>query len=246
MSRFGRRLQRIRGAQQAQQERANPFDGLCVAIGTPSGSDDVSGVYCRSVVRAVAYCLGLGIRVSHEIASYSVLPLARQILVQRAIEAGSTHIVMIDDDMEFAPEVVPLLVSRGLRIVAANCMARRKPHYLTARRDDGTEIPTDAGSTGVERAARVGTGVICIRTDVFREIALPWFEFKWTPEKGIFTGEDFAFCDKARAAGFDIWVDHDASKLVVHWGQFGYQPQMRADFVQVQEEAAKIAAARGE
>ena len=41
-------------------------------------------------------------------------------------------------------------------------------------------------------------------TLVLRAIPLPWFDLEWIQEMGIFRGEDFVFCQKARAAGLDI------------------------------------------
>jgi hypothetical protein len=39
-----------------------------------------------------------------------------------------------------------------------------------------------------------------------------------------FRGEDYAFFEKARRAGFDFWLDHDLSKEVRHMGSFGFSP----------------------
>jgi hypothetical protein len=53
---------------------------------------------------------------------------------------------------------------------------------------------------------------------------LPWFDLTYLPEKGIFRGEDYAFCEKAKAAGYSLHIDHDISKEVMHVGSFEFNP----------------------
>jgi len=69
---------------------------------------------------------------------------------------------------------------------------------------------------GLRQVHQVGTGLVAIRRDVFETIndaggcgfliddTLRRESYKVGHIK---QGEDFSFCDKARAAGFDIWVD---------------------------------------
>lgn len=239
MKSLRRRLKR-----EARKEQASPqpliteVDQLVIGIGTPMVTDECSGAYCRSVVRCIAYCLGEGLRVAHNIVSYSIPQIARQKLAMDAIEAGCTHLLMIDADMEFPPDLPIRLVRHRKAIVAANCMARRPPYYLTARRENGDEVMTGEHSTGIEKVARAGTGVMMIDCDVFRSTPLPWFDMPWNPRTASWVGEDFTFCDRARANGHEVYIDHDASKLISHVGQFAFGPLMRAGFVTAQQHAA--------
>lgn len=210
-----------------------------VMIATPA-QDTVLATYTRSVVQCVAYSIGQGLRVGFHLAQYSILPLSRQMLVQVAIESGATHVLFIDSDMEFPADLAVRLVRHRQPIVAVNCMARRSPYYLTARDEAGREVPTNTESSGLEKVARVGTGIMLIHTDVVRAIPMPWFQTEWIPEKAVFRGEDFYFCDKARAAGFDLYIDHDLSKQVSHVGTFQFNPLMKAGFDEVAEIANRV------
>lgn len=219
-----------------------------VLIGTPC-LDTVLSEYTRCAVHCVAYSLSQGLQVGFQLAEYSMLILSRQLLVQAALEAGWTHILFIDSDMKFPRDLAVRLLRHRQPIVAANCLARRHPHYLTARLEDGSELRTGPESTGIEKVARAGTGVMLIHLDLFKTIPMPWFDHEWLPEKHIFRGEDFGFCDRARSHGFDIYVDHDVSKEVFHVGQFAYSPLHRDGFLEAQrltEQAAAQAAAGSE
>lgn len=212
-----------------------------VLVATPM-QDTCLAVYCRSVVRMLGHCITSGLIVAHEIAQYSMLPLSRNLLAQLAIDGGFTHLLFIDSDMEFPADLAVRMVAHRKPIMAINCMARRRPYYLTARDESAQEVETGPESTGIERVARVGTGIMLIHLDVFREMAEPWFEYRWLPEKHVFAGEDFVFCDKARTAGNEIWIDHDLSKQVAHVGTFQFNPLIRAGFREVEHETQAAAA----
>jgi GT2 family glycosyltransferase len=49
----------------------------------------------------------------------------------------------------------------------------------------------------------VGFGCCLIKASVFRNLAPPWFVY----DVGKNKGEDIYFCEKARDAGYEIWVD---------------------------------------
>lgn len=146
----------------------------------------------------------------------------RMKLVKRAMEAGGTHIVFIDDDMSFSNDMLQRLLAHNLPIVACN-YPRRRPHKgFVAGKLDGTMMPTTAASTGLEEALWTGFGFAVIEMDVFRRVSLPWFINAWVAEAEGFTTEDIPFCAKAREAGYRILIDHDASKQVQHCGTYEY------------------------
>lgn len=204
-----------------------------VMISTPAQDSCLSN-YVRSLVKCVAQSIADGLIVGYQVAQYSMIPHSRNVLCQQAIAGGWTHVLFIDSDMEFPPDLVSRLLSHKQPIVAANCMARRSPYYLTARSDTGHEILTLQDSTGLQAAARVGTGVMLVHLDALRAMPMPWFEYGWNAETQGPIGEDFLFCDKLRAQGVPIYVDHDVSKQVAHVGTFQYHPLIRAGFREVE------------
>jgi hypothetical protein len=54
---------------------------------------------------------------------------------------------------------------------------------------------------------------------VFRKTPQPWFAPEFDAKESAYTTEDFAFFARVRAAGFDVLLDQDASKLVGHIGR---------------------------
>jgi len=62
-----------------------------------------------------------------------------------------------------------------------------------------------------------------IKAGVFKALSEPWYETPWRTDKRGYIGEDVFFCNKARDAGFKIWIDHDVSKEIGHVGTFEYK-----------------------
>ncbi len=65
----------------------------------------------------------------------------------------------------------------------------------------------DPDKTEPVQIERCGGSCLMVRRDVFEKVKAPWFKFEWTPDYTSHLGEDFYFCDKARAAGLEIWCD---------------------------------------
>lgn len=78
-------------------------------------------------------------------------------------------------------------------------------------------------STGLQEIGSVGMGVMLIKKRVFAKLSEPWFETPWRHDKRGYIGEDVYFCNKARDAGFKIWIDHDVSKEIGHIGTFEFK-----------------------
>jgi len=154
----------------------------------------------------------------------SVIHANREKLVEEALGWGATHILFLDDDMAFDPPVLELLFSRHQPMVACNYPKRGFPITFTAVRADmqGTIVTTEH-STGLEEAYYTGFGVALIDAEVFKKMPQPWFMPLYVAEQKQYTTEDNPFCERLRAAGFKVFVDHDASKIVTHIGTHSYK-----------------------
>jgi FkbM family methyltransferase len=60
---------------------------------------------------------------------------------------------------------------------------------------------------GIHNVAGVGMGCCLIKSDVFRTLQYPWFEYHSALDHANTLSEDVDFCNKARVAGFNIFVD---------------------------------------
>ena len=73
-----------------------------------------------------------------------------------------------------------------------------------------------------------------IRADVFKKLGYPWFQIHYLPSAKMWAGEDMFFCELARKAGFDIWIDHDTSQLIGHTGSLDFHHNHTEDEMDAQ------------
>jgi hypothetical protein len=154
----------------------------------------------------------------------SVIHANREVLVAQALEWGATHVLFIDDDMCFNPKAVEVLLGRKQPFVACNYPRRLLPIKFTAcALDMVTPMVTNEQSEGLEEAGYTGFGLSLIERQVFEKVPQPWFLPRWREESKSYTTEDWPFCEKVREAGFQVLVDHDASKMVGHIGEHVFE-----------------------
>lgn len=157
----------------------------------------------------------------------SVVHANRELLVKMAIDWKATHLMFLDEDMIFHPTVLSMLLGRRQPFVGCNYPKRGMPITFTAVRPDMKgHIITRPESTGLEEAAYTGFGVSLIEMQVFEKTPQPWFLPLWDVTSSGYTTEDNPFCARIKAAGFPVFVDHDASKLVGHRGAFTFEWHM--------------------
>jgi hypothetical protein len=65
-------------------------------------------------------------------------------------------------------------------------------------------------------------GMVMVHRSVYEKIPQPHYLQEYVTELNLEIGEDIYFCNKAKAAGFDVWVDHDLSKEIAHIGIFHF------------------------
>lgn len=152
----------------------------------------------------------------------SILPQARQRLATSALEAEATHTLWLDSDMQFPADTLLRFLRRDEAIVGINACSRRAPFKNCAQHADGRRVTTTDESSGLEKVARMGFGVLWVASAVFSGMSEPYFDFTYSPSEKDFLGEDFYFFDKANALGFEAYVDHDLSKEVFHMGIHGF------------------------
>lgn len=145
----------------------------------------------------------------------------REKLARDAVTAGETHLMFLDDDMTFDSRVLEIMLGRRQQIVVTNYLIKTEPASsadFVAVGMNGQRLPTKANSVGIQPILYSGFGVSLIEVEVFKNTAQPWFMPDFNPESGEYTTEDNPFFRRAREAGFTVYLDHDASKLVSHLG----------------------------
>lgn len=149
--------------------------------------------------------------------------VGREAFLEGAIARQATHVLWLDTDMVFPPDTALRLAAHDRPIVACNCVMRDPRILFTAQRA-GQGILTGPDSTGLEAADTVGMAVMLMRTDVVADLARPWFTHGRT-DAGRDVGEDVMFCRALRAAGQQIYIDHDLSKEIGHIGPHTFRPR---------------------
>lgn len=145
----------------------------------------------------------------------------RQKLAMMALKAD--YALFLDSDMRFPKDLAQRLIARDRDIVACNYSTRRLPAKPVAWSDFAAqELVTSHDREGVEAVDAIGMGAMLVRTEVFRKLPAPWFQVVWSQAGRAFIGEDIYFCQLAKAHGFEVFVDHDASKAVRHIGSFEF------------------------
>lgn len=181
-----------------------------VALGLPSG--DL--VHTDFALSLAMLCLNPGAQVMLLNSRTSLVPLGRNQCVGAAQIMKATHLLFLDSDMVFPPDTLKRLLSHDKDIVGASYSKRVEPfHPLTVTEEGELTYIT----AGLRRVKLLPTGCMLIRLRVFEALSKPFFNL--VTEGDQLRGEDYYFCEQARAAGFEIWCDGDLSLQLGHIGQ---------------------------
>lgn len=198
-----------------------------IAVCTPA-RDMVHTMFTYDLVNMVCFhTLNTNDAVALKISEGTLIANQRAELSLDAMREGCSHLLFVDSDMRFPQDMISRLLKHDVDIVAANCARRRMPTGPTAQiyKENGDRelVWTMPDSTGLQEVGSVGMGVMLIKAGVFKALSEPWYETPWRTDKRGYIGEDVFFCNKARDAGFRIWIDHDVSKEIGHVGTFEYK-----------------------
>ena len=139
--------------------------------------------------------------------------LARERLVDIALEGEMDYLFMIDDDMLVPADTFELLIKNDVDICAALAFTRHDPHKPVIYNLSGGYDELVKKSYYVNQPVitypkeklvqcdAVGFGGVLIKMEVFKKMERPWFMCT----SGA--GEDINFCHKAGEAGFKIYMD---------------------------------------
>lgn len=203
---------------------------LFVAIPTYDGKLSIKLAYTLAALMPMAMKHGISVKLGH-VSGCSIITMARNMLVDQFLKSDCTELLFIDSDVLAKPEdIMRLMAQSGDKDVTAGSYPRRakdKKFFMDLYFDENDELEFDGA---MMRIQRVGTGFMLIRRNVIEHIAeksekylgqdgvgevANVFEFKLLD--GKFVGEDYSFCDKARAEGFKVWLDVEIS--LPHVGQ---------------------------
>lgn len=153
----------------------------------------------------------------------------REQLVKQSLDSNATHVLFIDEDVEFSPSVLHGMIRRNRPIVACNYRLKwESGEFAAITPDYQGRIETDKKASGLQECGFCGFGFCLIERQVFEAIQQPWFPQQWHEESRSHTTEDVPFFVAAKAAGFVPYIDHDASKMIAHVGSYRYRWDKKA------------------
>lgn len=205
----------------------------------------------EALTQAQLYCIAKRVHMEVLIAArMTLIEYARAYLAARFLEGDWTHLMCIDDDLGFEPTSLVRMLDRDKDIIAGVYPVKTIPIFYPYK-------PLGAPQAdGLQLAESVPGGFLLIKRHVMEKLAatVPWFDIEHenrvisAPDLYSMpigqknkTGEDIVWCERARAAGFDIWVEPDIG--FVHCGPFewGGNLQHQLDREKIAQEAANQA-----
>lgn len=161
------------------------------------------------------------------IISGTLVYMARDKLAGKAINEGFSHVLWLDSDMVFGPNLLEDLQMCRKQFVSC-CYNGRRPGYQSC-------IFKSIDLNNVERFEEYprepfeiegcGFGAVLMETDIIRAIYTAYpKETPFTPLPSL--GEDIAFCFRARSLGYKLYAEPNVQ--LGHVGHIVIYPEDRA------------------
>jgi Sulfotransferase family len=169
---------------------------------------------------------------------YSAIDQGRNQMATNALADGFEETMWIDLDVGFDPDDVERLRRHGVPIVCG-IYPQKGRRVLACHVLPGTEKLIFGDDGGLAEILYAGTGFLLVRREAYETIhrklqlplcnerfggrpMVPYFQpMSHADESGHwYLAEDFAFCERARQAGFNIYAD--TSVRLMHYGNYGY------------------------
>ncbi len=188
-----------------------------IAICIPA-RDTVHTAFTRSLCNLTNRLVKKSINFDVHFVMSSVICDARTQLVEIALQKNHTHILWLDTDMHFPPNVLEKLLAHSKDIVACNYSTRYTPHRPVAFLDKNNIDKRLTEGTGLHKVWAVGMGCMLVDIEIYKKLPPPWFDHIYNKIEKNYSGEDVSFCDYVNNNGYEIYVDSDISSKVAHIG----------------------------
>ena len=146
---------------------------------------------------------------------------ARNRIATMAVDDGYDAVLMVDSDMTLPKDALTRLLSHDEDVVSGwylrrsvdtrqtNAFRLRTPNgdlYYGYPRESSYDAHELLDIEGLVRVHGTGMGCCLIRTDVFRHLVYPWFDWVNYNDRSVLS-EDLYFCSALGRAGIPIHVD---------------------------------------
>lgn len=194
-------------------------------------------IHGLKVPAAVQWCVG-----------DSLVGRARNRLTREFLASDCTHLLFIDTDLVFSPEHIERIASHDLPVVGGLYCKKQEGHPRLVL-NSFNEGSLDADETGLSPVKYIGTGFMCIKREVFEQIAARWPEDSYLADEtndpeydfwrvGVYhyadgakryLSEDWWFCQRVQELGLKVYADPNI--LCKHHGMACYPLSYQADIL---------------
>ena len=177
---------------------------LMVAVPT---TDYVHAEFVRCLGQMCIELAGNGTEVDLQVQSGTLVYIARNRLARKAIDRGFTHVLWLDSDMTFSPNIVDDLLFCGKEMVCGAFVSRRPsygPCVYTDISDPGKMKQVEHFGTEPFRVDGCGFATVLTSVDLLKAV---WQKFDTCFRPTEKYGEDLAFCDRVKQIGGEIWCE---------------------------------------
>ena len=213
---------------------------------TPAYGGMVTAGFHRSLLTSTIELLAEGIALESEILeNQSLLPLARNTLLNEAYKRKPDDIIWIDTDMVWEPDTLRQLLKHDVDVVGSACR-KKIPDNVQFNFQLFKEKSFEPDEKGLIEVRRLGTGFLRMSRKAYTHL---WendkkYEVQGVMgsnvfEIGIWQGrellsEDFIVCEKLLERGFKVFMDPNLT--VGHVGTFNYWADVKDFFKRLKEQ----------
>lgn len=190
-------------------------------IGVPT-LDYMNVEFVRSLTALLMRLKDDGVDFDLDIESGTLVYIARERIANKAINEEYSHVLWLDADMVFGPDLLDDLMFSGKAFVSGVYHARRKGYASCIFKgiDVGKVERFKEYPKETFEIAGCGFGCVLIETEIIRAVKRAYGTC-FTPIKNY--GEDLAFCKRCRDIGYSLWCE--PSVVCGHIGHITIYPE---------------------
>jgi hypothetical protein len=152
-----------------------------------------------------------GLQIRGNFVAHSYLDLARNCIVETAVNNEDTHVFFVDQDMVIPHDALMQLLKHELPVVGGTYFVKGGNYHPVALEWDAEELsgakPIDRFKPGLQEVDVIGMGCTLIEIDVFLEMAEHFDDTFWFKMGN--QGEDVWFAQRCKELGIKIHMDGD-------------------------------------
>lgn len=209
------------------RKHSGPQIAARVMVATPTYTGDVVHECAMAMQIATVHCLMRGVALDWVFAAgCSLVQLARDWLHAEFLERKEcTHLLWLDADLSFMPDVIMRMLCRNLDVVAGVYTTKSPTNPVFPYEGLGPVV------NGLQQARKIPGGFILVKRHVAQAVAescetyelnhneqtresahifeVPLIESEKDPSKKVMLGEDYVYCHHLQTLGFKIAVETD-------------------------------------